>query len=426
MENIHKFKKRINATLKRLEDSENITPKNKELILEYKRTCEKEDLSDARVLFYLKHLIQIGKWLEMDFDKATRKDVEDLVIFIRAKEDYAPETKRGFKICIKRLFEWLGKEEYFLKQNGKKGEKWLTTTLKHKDKKQPEEILSKEEIRNIIGATTNARDKALVSLLYESGARMGEFLALKIKHISWEKFGAKLSIPEGKTGARKIPIIESVGYLKSWLDNHCDHNNPEAWLWVSVSNNGSNGNRLDYNTIRFMLRRCGVRAGLGEMEVRESQGEKKTSYEVYEGKDVNPHAFRHARATHLTKKGMNEIMMCKFFGWAQGSKMPSHYSHISANDLEDKLCDIYGLSKKEDKDRDEIVCSRCRKANESSAEFCNCGMPLSLESAVEHEAQREDYDSVLSKAIAKAEHRPEAKELLKSLIKEVLMEQKKE
>jgi len=419
MENIHKFKKRITATLKRLEESEEITTKNKELILDYKRECEKESLSDARVLFYLRHFTQLAKWLKKDFDKATRKDVEDLVIFLRNKQDYTPETKRGFKICIKRLFEWLGKEEYFLKQNGKKGEKWLVTTLKRKDKKLPEEILSKEEIRKIVGATTNARDKALVSLLYESGARMGEFLVLKIKHISWEKFGAKLSIPEGKTGARKIPIIESVGYLKSWLDNHPDHNNGEAWLWVSVSNNGGNGKRLNYDTIRYMLRRCSVKAGLGKVGARESKGEVKTTYWVYAGKDVNPHAFRHARATHLTKKGMNEIMMCKFFGWAQGSKMPSHYSHISADDLEDKLCDIYGLSKKENKDRDEIVCSRCRKANEPSKSFCSeCGMPLSLESVQKQEEQRGKSDDLMSVVIKELVRNPDIKKQIGDIITE--------
>ena len=66
MENIHKFKKRITATLKRLDGSEEITDNNKKLILDYKRACEKEDLSDARVLFYLSHFKQLKRFYSGD------------------------------------------------------------------------------------------------------------------------------------------------------------------------------------------------------------------------------------------------------------------------------------------------------------------------------------------------------------------------
>jgi len=37
-------------------------------------------------------------------------------------------------------------------------------------------------------------------------------------------------------------------------------------------------------------------------------------------KKVNPHNFRHSRATHLAGK-LPEAVMKEFFGWAQSSKM---------------------------------------------------------------------------------------------------------
>ena len=34
----------------------------------------------------------------------------------------------------------------------------------------------------------------------------------------------------GKTGSRHIPLIDSIPYLKDWLDNHPQKGNPNAFL----------------------------------------------------------------------------------------------------------------------------------------------------------------------------------------------------
>jgi len=58
----------------------------------------------------------------------------------------------------------------------------------------------------------NARDKALVSGLYESGVRISEWLGVKIKDIIFDDYGAKIKVT-GKTGTRQIRLIDSVPYL---------------------------------------------------------------------------------------------------------------------------------------------------------------------------------------------------------------------
>ena len=46
-------------------------------------------------------------------------------------------------------------------------------------------------------------------LLSETGARIGEIGSMKIKHVSFEQYGARLTV-KGKTGMRKILLFNSV------------------------------------------------------------------------------------------------------------------------------------------------------------------------------------------------------------------------
>jgi hypothetical protein len=52
---------------------------------------------------------------------------------------------------------------------------------------------------------------------------------------------------------------------------------------------------------------------------------------------VNPHLLRHTRATEAARSGWNEEQMRKFFGWAPGSPMPSTYTHLTAEDMRERV-----------------------------------------------------------------------------------------
>ncbi len=60
----------------------------------------------------------------------------------------------------------------------------MRTWIKRKDAKLPEQILNKKNVVKLIKACCNPRDKAIVSVLYESGTRVGEFLGMKVRTFS--------------------------------------------------------------------------------------------------------------------------------------------------------------------------------------------------------------------------------------------------
>lgn len=86
----------------------------------------------------------------------------------------------------------------------------------HTRRKLPKGILSRGEIRRLIDACGNQRNRTLVFATYESGARAGEILGIKIGDVEFDQFGGVLHLNRGKTGERRIRLVESVSKLAPW------------------------------------------------------------------------------------------------------------------------------------------------------------------------------------------------------------------
>ncbi|MGD2247869.1 MAG: hypothetical protein PVF58_05645 [Candidatus Methanofastidiosia archaeon] len=103
---------------------------NSEIILKFFDQLFAEGLSKPKVLKYGFHLKCISK--SIDFNTATK---EDIVQFLSELEqsDFAEQTKRDYKVVLRRLFCYLGKEELV---------EDVKTTLKKSKRKLPEILKS--------------------------------------------------------------------------------------------------------------------------------------------------------------------------------------------------------------------------------------------------------------------------------------------
>jgi ribosomal protein L40E len=205
-----------------------------------------------------------------------------------------------------------------------------------------------------------------VSLLYESGCRIGEIASLKINNIAFDKKGAVLTV-FGKTGSRRIRIVSSVPYLLTWLNNHPLKNDDKAPLWVNV---GAINNRkhMKYGTIRTALEKIFKKA-----KIR---------------KKFNPHIFRHSRATFLANF-LTEAQLKVYFGWVQGSDIAGTYVHLSGRDTDQKILEINGMAKEVEKKKDELkprICPRCEAFNSHNSKYCSkCASILDIETAMKEQ-----------------------------------------
>jgi len=139
-------------------------------------------------------------------------------------------------------------------------------------------------------------------------------------------------------------------------------------------------------------------------------------------KKVNPHAFRHARATFLAKH-MTESQLKQFFGWKQASRMAATYVHLSGRDTDDAVMKVYGMEKKESTEPSALTpqrCLACTQPNPGSARFCSrCGRPLNMRTAMKIEDANQMLNELvknpeglkeLAALLAKHGHLPPAKQ----------------
>ncbi len=104
-----------------------------------------------------------------------------------------------------------------------------------------------------------------------------------------------------------------------------------------------------------------------------------------------------------------------YFGWVQGSRMPSIYVHLSGRDIENAIKRISGIEDEEEKRNDKpIKCPRCMELNLPHARFCHkCGLPLDEKERLK--AQLEEAKLIPEK-IAKILEDPKLREEFRAAI----------
>ncbi|MFC7007745.1 tyrosine-type recombinase/integrase [Halalkalicoccus salilacus] len=353
------FSMQLKKTIANIEDADEILDQNKELILDYKRDQVLNGLSEATLLRNTQRLKILAQQADKPFDEMGKSDVKNLIVWIHDQE-YTNETIDTYKTVIKTFWGWL--------KDANRGDapeevKWIQLSNGNGNGTLPKDLLTKDEVKAQIAAAKNPRDKALISMLYETGARIGELIDLTVGDIEDRKHGKKVVI-NGKTGSRRLPLVESVPHINNWLNKHP---NPEkgAPLWCKIQQ-GAADEPLGYRYIREKI----LKKNMERAEV---------------DKPSNPHHYRHSRASYLATE-MTEAQLCAWFGWVQGSNVPARYVHLSGRDIDDAYDQMHGLYEPdEDEDEPNVVeCPRCQELNESDAAFCmRCGFALDQETAAE-------------------------------------------
>ena len=358
---IHNYQKQTEHAIQRLENATDITKKNRNLIFEFRDHMSLNGISIPRILRYLWILKDWAKLVQVDFDKATKEDIMKAVRIIQDDSHYKPWTKSTYKAMLKCFYKWLKKTE---------GHPAEVSWIKARPKRTEQELMNnsdlftEEDIKKLINLADHPRDKALVSVLYESGARIGEIASLQIGNLKFDEYGVILNVI-GKTGARHIRIITSTPYLMTWIQNHPFRNDSKAPLWINIGT-PNHHSVIKYWTIRAMLERLFKRADIK--------------------KRFNPHMFRHSRATFLADH-LTEFQMNQYFGWIQGSNMPSTYVHMSGKEIDSSILALNGLKTKEQHKEVTLkpkICSRCDTINAVDAKFCSkCAGILDMQTAYE-------------------------------------------
>ncbi len=147
----------------------------------------------------------------------------------------------------------------------------------NKDKRYPAEVLTPDEVRALLAqcsrtSSTGLRYRALFTLLYRTGLRASEALALRIKDVDLE--AGFVVVLRGKGGRRRTVGIDpgAARVVQRWCDQRRSLGLPDdAPLFCTLK-----GAPMPPSQLRALLPRLGRRAGID--------------------KRVHPHILRHTHA----------------------------------------------------------------------------------------------------------------------------------
>lgn len=266
--------------------------------LELGRVNKGVKVSEARQSKYLDVLrIPLQFWNKPD-QRVTLKDVETFEKALSSGElqsnrgrEYAKATKVDIRRALTIYLKWrLGNETAAR----------LTDWLDTRGVRKTPEYLKEADVLKLLKNCRCARERFLVAVLFDSGARAGEFLNIRWEDIelpTGDSSYVKLTLKEeySKTKGRVISLYwqHSLEAVRDYLEERDgDHPFPQDPVFGGT-----------YDAARFFLMRLGKKVL---------------------GRSVHFHLFRHSSATYYATK-LNRQELCYRYGWAFSSDMPDVY-----------------------------------------------------------------------------------------------------
>lgn len=322
-----------------VEELKNTTSKtNYNLIKDFLKACElgqatisrsrkKRECGTRRLtkIYYIMKVII--KDIKKDLDKLNKKDVENYITLLTRKK-LSDSTKADYKMILIKFLRWQ------LKENDKFHE--LTDWIGIDIKKKEVPYLSEEQVNSMLRKCNTIKQKILITFLFDSGARIEEFLNIRISDLikveddKEDYYKVTLRGEWSKTAGRTIGLFwkSSTELIELWLEeledlkNKDKNFNPQGVLFPST-----------YDGCRVLLYKIALRSL---------------------GRKINPHLLRHSSATYYADK-MDRTNLCNRYGWAYSSNMPDIYINRTGV-KEKKIADEFKAMKNKDlmKELDDI------------------------------------------------------------------------
>jgi integrase/recombinase XerD len=243
----------------------------------------------------------------------------------------------------------------------------------------------------------------------DTSARPSEILKLRVKEINFKLAGdktyAQISV-NGKTGSRIIPLFNSIPYIKDWLNNHPQPENPNAFLIPSL-NRSTFCQKMRENSLNRIYYRYETKMFPRLLNDENIPIEDKNKIQQLLIKPWNPYVRRHTGLTEKSKmKQLNEYQLRQYAGWSARSQMHLKYIHYFGDEASESLLEAYGVVTKDQNQINALKykqCPNCAEPNKRENKFCmKCKMVLTYDAyneTLEIQKQKEDHFNAMEKQV---------------------------
>ena len=262
------------------------------------------NVSENTILSYKYAFISLFEFIKENYNKNIKtitleminKDIiEEYLRYLEVVKKNSIATRNQRLAAIKSFYNYLALEdiEYLPLCN-----EILSLKMK-KNQQETVKYLSKEGIKEILSLPNTStkkgiRDLAILTLLYDSGARVQELITLKVCNINFKNKTVELY---GK--GRKWRIVPLLGQTIKILEKY-----------IKIYNIKFNSDDLlFFNSKKEALTRMGITYIINKY-VKIAQKKNPIEFQI----KITPHVFRHSKAMHLLESGVNLIYIRDFLG----------------------------------------------------------------------------------------------------------------
>ncbi len=324
-----------------------------------------EGITHSRCTKIAQTLLSWRQVFEPHWDEATIDDLFGARVRLTSMKNvwgrlYAQNTVADHIRILKSFYRWMISRGYSRITLGELSE--IKSPPTDKETTDPGDLITAEELTAMIKACKTHRDRAIIAVTYETGARIGEVARLRWADIQFDKYGVKCIIDDTKERKKRYPrLINSTSYLAAWRNGYYGPA-AEGSAYVFIS---SNGKPLNHRAISQVITRAAERAGIK--------------------KRIHPHLFRKSRITELVKKNYQESVIKEVFWANPDTPMFSTYLKLSEKDIDNEFLRRAGLKIESEIDMDDNKprqCMFCLAVNPPGSRFCRmCTKPLTTEAA---------------------------------------------
>lgn len=179
-------------------------------------------------------------------------------------------------------------------------------------------VLTEDQVSEVLRAADlstpkGIRDRAIMEVLYSTGMRAGELVAMRLGHIWFDEH--KIFVHKAKGNRQRWVFIgkDAIKYLRLWFREVRVHlpgvNHRKTRTQVFLS---SRGTTLSKTSLFNLVREYGRRAGITP--------------------DISPHVFRHCFATHMLQGGADLRAIQQLLGHSSITTTEI-YCHLVVDDL---------------------------------------------------------------------------------------------
>lgn len=255
---------------KEIREKKVVLPKDNNEALDFFIAAKKiEGCSIKSLNYYYTTLVKMLDKVHVIYFSITTEDIRTYLSDYQENSGVSKATIDNMRRIISSFFSWLENEDYIMKSPARRIRKVRVGKI-------VKEIYTEENIELMRQNCKNARDLAIIDMLYSTGMRVGELVRLNIADIDFEN---KECVVLGKGNKQRKVYFDAKTkiHLQQYLNSRKD---TDPALFVSQL---YPYNRLKISGVEIALRKIGEKLHISK---------------------VHPHKFRRTLATKAIDKGM--------------------------------------------------------------------------------------------------------------------------